>query len=301
MKERILNVNIDDLNKNIKNDYNDYILTCENYYKNQIKELVEEIKLSSNVKFVLLAGPSSSGKTTTAKLLKEELDRNGFNAQTISLDDFFVEREDTPVWDDGKPNYETIDAIDWKLFAKCIHALETTGTALMPTYDFVVGKKFFQQTLTLNKNDIIVIEGLHSLNPVLDNYIAAGLSVKVYLEPLVKYYSNNQEIMDGKKLRLFRRLIRDLYTRGISAEKTLASWELVRKGEKLYISPFKDTANFTINTCHPYEICIYKYIIDFLGLNKKPEYDELLEPFKYFEMLIKETMPEGSLLQEFVH
>lgn len=294
-------IDVAKLNEEIKSNTNAFISECENKYKNQLKSVVNSIAQKDGIKFILLAGPSSSGKTTTAKLLKQNLIEAGFNCKTISLDDFFVERKDTPLWENGRPNYESVDAIDWSLFDKCMHELLKTGKTLMPVYDFITGTKSFKYTLSLGENDIIIIEGLHSLNPIIDRFISTKFSVKLFLVPAVEYVFNNEVILSGRKLRFFRRLIRDAYTRGASPERTLDEWNEVLLGEQLYIDPYKHTADFTINTSHPYEVCIYHSIIKYLKLDQNPQFTLLVEPFDKIVSADKSLVPEGSLLQEFVH
>ncbi len=294
-------IDVAKLNEEITTNTDAFISECENNYKNQLKSVVSSIVQKHGIKFILLAGPSSSGKTTTAKLLKQNLVEVGFNCKTISLDDFFVERKDTPLWENGRPNYESVDAIDWSLFDKCMHELLKNGKTLMPVYDFITGTKSFKYTLSLGENDIIIIEGLHSLNPIIDRFISTKFSVKLFLVPAVEYIFNNEVILSGRKLRFFRRLIRDTYTRGASPERTLDEWNEVLLGEQLYIDPYKHTADFTINTSHPYEVCIYHSIIKYLKLDKNPQFTLLVEPFDKIVSADKSLVPEGSLLQEFVH
>ena len=294
-------ININQLNNDIKNNAENYIKLCEENYIGQMEKIVESVKMDNQIKFIRLTGPSSSGKTTTANLLAEKLIENEYHAKVISLDDFFVDREKTPLWENGDYNYETADAIDWQLFDECINNLLTKGGSKMPTYNFYTGTHTFDKILTLHEKDIIIIEGLHSLNPIMDNFIKSNLCLKVYLAPFVDYVLDDKVVLNSIEMRFFRRLIRDVYTRGTSPEETLLIWNKVMLGEKLYIDPFKDTANFTINTAHPYEICIYKYIIDELKLNENKSFEEKLNQLKDIARLNKKYCPANSLLQEFVH
>lgn len=293
-------IEMEKLNHEVKFNTANYIKECETNYQNQMEKIVESIKLNEEIKFILLAGPSASGKTTTAKLLTQNLDKSGFNAKAISLDDFFVEREQTPLWEDGTKNFESVDAIDWKLFDECIQNLLQKGEAIMPTYDFITGKKFYSDKLTLKDKDIIIIEGLHALNPIIDNFISTKYSVKVYLSPFINYLENGEILMDELQLRFFRRLIRDVATRGATPNTTLKDWPSVRKGEKLYIDPFKHTANFTVNTSHPYEVCVYRDILKSLNLLSNPEFSSLIKPFEYVKSLSRDLVPSDSLLKEFI-
>ena len=294
-------IEVSKLNSAVLNDAKNYIEKCENNYKSQMEKIVSFIKLNEEIKFILLAGPSSSGKTTTAKLICENLQKHGFNAKSISLDDFFVERIETPLWEDGTKNYESVDAIDWKLFDTCMHNLLTTKKTVMPTYNFITGTKSFDSMIELNDKDIIIIEGLHSLNPIIDNFISTNLSLKIYLAPIVEYIKNDETIMNGTDLRFIRRLIRDIYTRGSTPEKTMDEWKGVLLGEKLYIDPYKGTANFTINSSHPYEICVYKYCLKDIYSQNFDVVNNKLKSLEFVSMLDKNLVPKDSLLQEFVH
>lgn len=295
-------VYIKDVNNEIETNLNRYVKYCEEDYKKQIFEIVSHVKENKNTKFVLLAGPSSSGKTTTARLLGEYFNSFDLKAKVISLDDFFVNRVDTPKWENGKYNYETVDAIDWKLFDECVNNLLKNGYSKMPTYNFITGEKEFNYETTLAEDEIIIIEGLHSLNPIIDNFIPTNLSVKVYLSPRVNFLDENgNEVIDGKQMRFFRRLIRDAFTRGSSPEHTLQVWPDVKLGEKLYIDPFKNQADYHINSCHNYEVGVYKSILKELNLLEDPillPYTKLLEKF---DMVDKDIVPSSSLLTEFVH
>lgn len=290
------------VNEQAKSNLAKYVEDCENNYRNQIVEVVKHIQNDKKLKFVLLAGPSSAGKTTTARLLCENFNKFGLTAKVISLDDFFVNREDTPKWDNGKYNYESVDAIDWKLFDTCINNLLKKGKSKMPTYDFITGIKSLTYEATLQEDEIIVIEGLHSLNPVIDNFIPAEFSVKVYLSPRVNFLdAEGNEVMNGKQMRFFRRLIRDSFTRGTPPEKTVLVWPDVQRGEVLYIDPFKDSAHYHINSCHYYEVGVYKSILKELNLLDSDILKEFTHKLKEFDYVNKDVVPNSSLLTEFVH
>lgn len=300
--DRTLKVKISDINKNLTVNTNKYIEECENNYKIQIQQIVNQVSNNKNIKFVLLAGPSSSGKTTTARIICENFKKLNILAKPISLDDFFVNREETPRWEDGRYNYESVDSIDWKLFDECMNNLLKLKKSKMPIYDFITGTKSMAYETTLQDNEIIVIEGLHSLNPIIDNFIPTEKSIKIYLAPSVNFINNeNINIINGTELRFFRRLIRDAFTRGTSPKETLIVWPDVLKGEALYIDPFKDTADFKINTIHPYEVGVYKLILKNLNLLDDKNLQPYLDKIKEFDFLDKNIVPKDSLLTEFVH
>ena len=295
-------IKIQEINENVKNNLNNYIEECENNYKGQIAQIVKRIQNNKEIKFILLAGPSSSGKTTTARLLCENFAKFNIKAKSISLDDFFVNREDTPRWEDGSYNYESVDAIDWKLFDTCMSNLLTNKKSSMPTYDFITGIKTISYETTLDDNEIIVIEGLHSLNPIIDNFIPTNKSIKIYLSPRANFVDeNNNEVMNGKQMRFFRRLIRDAFTRGTNPSQTLQVWPDVRKGEVLYIDPFKDLADYHINSVHPYEVGVYKSILKELNLLDNKELSSFISLLDKFDFVDKTVVPDSSLLTEFVH
>lgn len=293
---------ISEINNNAKENLDFFVKYSEGEYRKQIYELTNRIQENKNIKFILLAGPSSSGKTTTARLITEYFNDFDIKAKTISLDNFFVDREETPLWSNGKPNYESVDAIDWKLFDKCIHNLIEKGECLMPTFNFLTGEKVFNETLTLKEKEIIVIEGLHALNPIIDNFIPVYANVKVYISPRVYFIDDNGNyILNGIEMRFFRRLIRDAFTRGASVEKTLEMWPDVLKGENLYIKPFKDRADFHINSCHNYEVGVYKSILMEMELLDNPLIKDRTEKLQLFDKIDKSIVPKTSLLTEFVH
>lgn len=294
-------INLNVINENVTNNLGDFILASEQKYNNQITDIARHIKkLKSKIKFILVAGPSSAGKTTTSKLLCKALENEGYLAKTISIDDFFVNRDDTPLWPDGSKNYESVDSVDWKLFDKCIKELLNEKKSKLPTYNFKLGTKIFDKETDFQDGSIMIIEGLHALNPIIDNFIPKENCEKVYLSVRANVVQDGNKLIDGNNMRFVRRLIRDLYTRGASIEDTYRMWTYVRKGEELYIQPYKNTANFYVNTFHGYELGVYKYILNRLkkkGLN--PE--SVNETLKDFVEVQKDLVPDTSLLQEFVH
>ena len=292
-------IDVEHINKNISENCQEYVLKCENNYKNQIFEATKNIINNENIKFVLLAGPSSSGKTTTSKILMQRLEENGLKALPLSLDDFFVERVETPKWEDGTYNFETVEAIDWNLFSKCMEELLEGKPCFLPTYDFVTGTKSFSKIPTvLHKNSIVIIEGLHALNPVIDNFIPTKKSYKLYISVNTSIFDDGNLILDNKEVRLFRRMIRDMYSRSTTISQTLEVWNKVLTGEKLYIDPFVETADYKINSFHAYEIGIYKHILTNLG-KKDSDLSMELKKLSKFVSLGFDNIPKDSVLQEF--
>jgi len=293
-------IDLNYINKNVKNNCKNFVLECENKYRSQVDEVTKTITNDKSIKFVLLTGPSSSGKTTTSKLLAMRLEKAGYDTLPLSLDDFFVERSETPLWEDGELNYETSDSIDWHLFGSCMRKLLQSEEVVLPTYNFVTGKKEFSSAPTrLSQNGIVVIEGLHALNPIIDKYIPINKSYKIYLSANTDIYQTGKLLLKHFDVRIFRRMIRDLYTRSTSIDETLKIWQKVRLGENLYIDPFKDDANYHINSFHAYELCIYKKILKSFESDSK-ELNKLKNSLKDFEELSAEVAPKDSVLQEFL-
>ena len=293
-------LNLENINSQAKENYSKFVLDSENKYRNQILNISKKIKDShGQIRFVLIAGPSSSGKTTTSKILEKAIENEGFDALALSIDDFFVEREETPKWENGEYNFETADAVDWTLMAKCLSELIKGKEVLLPTFNFLTGKKEFNTKKSIDENTIIVIEGLHALNPILDNIIPVRQALKVYISTNTNIYYNNKLYYSNEEIRLYRRIIRDLYNRGASIDDTLKIWERVRNGERLYIDPFVETAEYTVNTFHDYELCVYKDL--FLNLkNDTKSFKDIVTKLTPFEDIHKSAVPNDSLLNEFI-
>lgn len=292
-------VSVEEINEKITNNADEYIKICESEYKNQIFAVVDVVKNNPRKKFILIAGPSSSGKTTTSKILQAKLESDGYNALAISLDDFFIEREKTPLWEDGTYNFETSESIDWELFGQCMNGLLNGEKVYLPTYNFASGIKEFGETTQISEKSIVIVEGLHALNPIIDRYVDNSKTLKLYIAPKTDITLDGENYIKHKNVRLFRRIIRDLYTRATSIERTLEIWQKVSLGENLYIDPFIDTADITINTFHPYEICVYKKLFEMLK-ESSPALNTIYLTLEPFETLDKQCVPKDSVLQEFI-
>jgi|AntRauTorcE11897_2_1112592.scaffolds.fasta_scaffold00016_77 uridine kinase len=285
------------------NDQNigNLIKTSENGYKTQILDIAKHITSNKTTKFVLVAGPSSAGKTTTSYILQNALKNENVKATVISLDNFFLERNETPLLENGDKDYESLNSIDWKLFNKCINELITKKSSILPIYNFVTGEKGFNnEVTTLEDNEVVIIEGLHALNPIIENYIPHKYATRVFVFPKSSFHLDNKEHLDVFTLRLMRRLIRDVRSRGISPETTLKFWKNVREAENKYVLPFEDTADFVVDTTHSYEPCVYKSILNIVLVNHSKVLQQLLLQLKPFKQIAPLKVPETSLLKEFV-
>ena len=306
---RVLDVNtIYKLNKQIREGKSaELVLLAEALHEKKISDIADNVVKRKNVKVILIAGPSSSGKTTFAKRLGIQLRLNGLKPVTISVDDYFVEREQTPLDENGKYNFECIEAIDLKLFNEHLTTLLNGGEILCPTFDFKEGsKKYTGKKMRLAEDEVLVIEGIHCLNDKLTESIPKELKYKIYISALtvlnVDYY-NRISTTDS---RLIRRMVRDHNFRGYTAMHTLQMWNSVNKGENQYIFPFQDEADSMFNTSLIYELCVLKkYALPMLQEidNSYVEYAEakrLCEFLKYFEDIEDKYVPQNSLLREFI-
>lgn len=286
---------------------NDLIRISETLMNNKIMDQVKEIKKSGNkVKVILLAGPSSSGKTTSCSKLAMFLHSFGLIPRMISMDDFFKDRVDTPKKPNGEYDFESLDAIDLKLFNKTIRDLLDGKTVKMPTFDFYAGEKKFKKEMIMGKTDILLIEGIHALNPKLLSDIPRENKYKVYLSPLTAINIDKDNRMSTTDNRLLRRMIRDNRTRGYNVSQTLDLWDDVREGEEKYIFAYQDEADFVFNTSLIYEFCVLKtYVLPLLYSVKPddPNYSEALRLMKVLNIFLpvpSEAIPADSILREFI-
>ena len=306
---RVLGINtIYKLNKEILNgNEKELILLAEALHEKKISDIADKIVNKNDVKVVLIAGPSSSGKTTFAKRLGLQLRLNGLKPVTISVDNYFVERTETQLDENGNYNFECLEAIDLKLFNHDLIELLKGNEILMPTFNFKTGhKEYTGETMKLGKDEILVIEGIHCLNDELTSAIPRENKYKIYISNLTVLnidYFNRISTTDS---RLIRRIVRDYKFRSYNAIHTLQIWNSVNRGEEQYIYPFQEEADSMFNTSLIYEFCVLKkFAVPLLeSINSSyAEYSEarrLLEFLKYFETIDIENVPKNSLLREFI-
>lgn len=296
-----------DLNKLIaEGNIKDFIRKNDIMVDNRLEKIAENI-IDKNKRIILIAGPSSSGKTTTSKKLSLYLSSFGVKAIPISLDDFFLNRNETPVDENGEKDYETIDALDLKLFNKVLSNLINGNKVHLPRYNFITGEKeISEEEICLNENECLVIEGLHGLNPKLLNDDYKDLIYKIYISPLTPLNVDRHNYVSTSENRLLRRIIRDFRTRGRSGEDSLASWDSVRRGEEKYIFPYTDEADAILNTAYAYEIGVLKVYVEpilySIDLTSKyyMEARRILDHLKTFYPIPSEYVSEDNLLREFI-
>lgn len=289
------------------NHATDIINISEALQEKKIAKIAEEIASRKGVKLVLLAGPSSSGKTTSCKRLSIQLAVNGLKPLQISLDDYFVDREKTPKDASGEYDYESIYALDLDLINEQFNALFRGEEVELPKYDFQSGKsKKSGNKLKMNDNNVLVVEGIHALNPELTAHIPQEQIFRVYASALTTILLDNHNYIPTTDNRLLRRIIRDYKYRGVSAQETIHRWPSVRAGENKWIFPFQENADAMLNTAMLYELAVIKTQAEPL-LQQVPENCEeyaeayrLLKFLKYFKGIPYNNLPPTSLLREFL-
>lgn len=299
---------VGDLNEQItKGNIQETILVQEALQEKEIGKIAEQILERKSVKFVLIAGPSSSGKTTFSHRLSIQLRAHGMTPHPIAVDNYFVEREQTPKDADGNYNFECLEAIDVALFNQHLNALLAGEEVELPTFNFKSGKKEYHgNRLKLGEQDILVIEGIHCLNDALTYQLPKENKFKIYISALTQLNVDEHNRIPTTDGRLLRRMVRDARTRGTSARQTIAMWPSVRRGEEENIFPYQEEADVMFNSALIYELAVLKLYAEpvLFGIEKDcPEYVEakrLLKFLDYFVGVGSEQIPTNSLLREFV-
>jgi uridine kinase len=300
--------NVGDLNNMIcSGRIGDMILVQEALQERRIGEIAMDIFKRLDVKFVMIAGPSSSGKTSFANRLSIQLRSNGLNPHPISLDNYFVNREDTPLNEDGSYNFECLEALDVEQFNKDMSRLLKGERVEMPEFNFISGKREMNgDFLQLGKNDVLVIEGIHGLNEKMSYALPAESKYKIYISCLTTLSIDDHNRIATTDGRLLRRIVRDARTRGASAKKTISMWPSVRAGEEANIFPFQEEADAMFNSAQIYELAVIKQYAEPLlfSIEKdEPEYYEakrLLKFLDYFVSVDNSMLPRNSICREFV-
>lgn len=290
-----------------KGDMREVVLVQEAHQERQIGEIAKQIADRAHTRFVLIAGPSSSGKTTFSHRLSVQLRVNGLKPHPIAVDNYFVDRENTPRDKDGNYNFECLEAIDIVKFNEDMKALLDGEEVYLPVFDFKSGKrKYENRPKKLGPQEILVIEGIHCLNPKLTEMMGDENKFKIYISALTQLNIDEHNRIPTTDGRLIRRLVRDARTRGASAMKTISMWPSVRRGEEENIFPFQEQADVMFNSSLLYELAVLKQYVEPLlfGVDKdSEEYLEakrLLKFFDYFVGIGSEYVPTNSLLREFI-
>jgi len=284
-----------------------FITDCEAAYETQLQELVRRMRERAHARILLLAGPSSSGKTTTAHKLAAYLEQAGAQAHVVSLDDFYLGMEFYPKLPDGTPDMESVDSLDLPLINETLSTLLQTGRALFPTFDFERSCRGEAQNLIeLGENGVIVMEGLHALNPRLVEALPQDALYRAYVSTRTVYLDGEREVLTPKDARLIRRMVRDHKFRGRSPVDTLVGWKDVLDGEEKYIYPFRDSVDYRIDSAFDYEGCVFHhYILPMIEeLKKETVYRgkvrQIVDLLEAFDDIDFRYIPKHSLLREFI-
>ncbi len=307
------------VNEKAKEDQRAFFRECEENYQKQVETAASLCQ--GEKQMILLAGPSASGKTTTAHKIAKTIIAQGRKAEVVSLDDFYRNRAEIPLCEDGKPDLESVYALDLKVMEKCFRELLETGEAMIPQYDFHVSRRAEEwRKVYCSPGQILVVEGIHGLNPEVLKTLDDQKVIKMYVSARTKYMDGSENALIPKQLRLIRRMVRDYKFRNTAPQITISLWENVCSGERNYINPYRDGADYKIDSAMDYEPGVYRSILqpfleeslknervngrDFQGVEKLPEQDEILDrlmrDLARFAPLPETLIPEDSVVREFL-
>lgn len=300
--------NVYDINSRAHNSHSaEVIQLYEALHEKKIAEIADCISCQKNTRFVFIAGPSSSGKTTFMKRLSIQLRINGLTPKHISLDDYFVERENTPLDENGEKDYEHFSSLDHELLNTQLKALMQGEKVKSPTFNFEKGQKeYISDPLCLNDDEILILEGIHGLNPALADQIPEENKYRIYISALTQLNFNLYNRVSTADTRLLRRMYRDMQFRGHSPEQTILRWPSVRRGEAKWIFPYQENADIYFNSALEYEWSVFAGILlDTLHAisadsEAKVEAERLSRLLELFVPLATDIIPSTSLIQEFL-
>ncbi len=276
-------------------------------YHKKVDAVADTIFSDAGKKIVMLAGPSSSGKTTTASILSEDIRKLGGKAYTVSLDDFYFPHSvGYPLDENGKPDYECVEALDIELLHAKLGELAENGKSDLPVFDFKTGERINNaKTIDLKENDVIIVEGLHALNPVITDTLDKEKLYKIYVSVSSRVYDTDGEVLFSKRdLRFVRRMVRDYSFRSTSVERTFEIWQSVMRGEDKYLFPFEYLADVKIDSFHPCEPCVFaERAVKLLSQVNNSDFSDkaqsLINKLSLFKKTDYSLLPKDSLLREF--
>ena len=290
------------------NDPAELVHRSETRFDNILNDIIARIAGDDGREIVMLAGPSASGKTTTANKIAQKCTARGMQTYVVSLDDFYLDRDKIPCDASGKPDFETVYALDLPKFSETIRLLLSGAATDLPIFDFTTGKRSDEvRTVTLGGQDAVVVEGLHALNPLITDALPQKNLLKFYISVSSRIYNEKGKIILNKRnLRFLRRMTRDYLFRASSVENTYNLWESVRNGEDKYLFPYRDCADVKINSVHLSAPCVFRDIClnmlerAQLSGEQKKDAEELAAALRLFVPISPSLIPETSLLREFL-
>lgn len=291
-----------------KTDPAELVRRSEDRFDNILEGIADRIQNDNGREVIMLAGPSASGKTTTANKLAEKCTARGMQTYVISLDDFYLDRDKIPGAETGNPDFETVYALDLPLLSSTLKQLLTGAPTVLPLFDFTTGKRSdISREITLGAQDAILVEGLHALNPVITDGLPDKNLLKIYISVSSRIYNEKGKIILNKRnLRFLRRVTRDAQFRASTVENTYQLWESVRAGEDKYLFPYKDLSDIKINSVHLSAPCVFREIclpmLESAQLSGQTAKDaqRLMRALRQFEPISPALIPETSLLREFL-
>lgn len=280
----------------------------EDRFDNILNDTVSRIANDGGREIVMLAGPSASGKTTTANKIAQKCTARGMQTYAVSLDDFYLDREKIPLDESGKPDFETVYALDLPKLTETMRLLLSGAQTELPIFDFTTGKRSEEvRTVTLGARDVVVVEGLHALNPLITDVLPQKNLLKIYISVSSRIYNERGKIILNKRnLRFLRRMTRDYLFRASTVENTYDLWENVRKGEDKYLFPYRNRADIKINSVHLSAPCVFRdtclQMLKSAALSgkQKKDADELAAALRLFVPISASFVPKDSLLREFI-
>lgn len=296
------------INDLAKNDPAELVRRSEERFDNILNDVVSRLANDGGREIVMLAGPSASGKTTTANKIAQKCIARGMQTYVVSLDDFYLDRGKIPLDENGKPDFETVYALDLIKLSETMRLLLSGAATDLPIFDFTTGKRSDEvRTVTLGDRDVVVVEGLHALNPLITDSLPQKNLLKIYISVSSRIYNERGKIILNKRnLRFLRRMTRDFLFRASSVENTYDLWENVRKGEDKYLFPYRDRADLKINSIHLSAPCVFRDACltmlssaELSGAQKKDAVS-LAESLRLFEPISASLIPKDSLLREFI-
>ena len=298
---------VDKINERVTENTRDFIQTCETKHNNMLAELSDMIaKDIENIRLILIAGPSSSGKTTFSNRLRIALMARGITPYTISMDDYYIDRDKIKPGKDGKLDLEDINTLDIDLFNEHMYQLINGEEVDIPKFDFTIARRVKGHKIKVPQNSPIIIEGIHALNEQMSSSIPKHQKFKIFISPQIQVNMDNHTPISTTDLRLIRRIVRDKEFRNASAEKTMDMWKSVRNGEFKWIYPHQEQSNYVYNSELSYELCVLKkYAMPLLReISSESEYyitaNRLIKYLKYFKEIDESAIPCNSLIREFI-
>ena len=291
-----------------RGDQQAFVNKSEDYYNAQVMAAAQKIAANRHIKFVLLCGPSASGKTTTAHKLKHRLISLGVGARVVSMDNFFLGMEHYPTLPSGKPDMESFLAVDLQMLNSCFAALLQNGKALFPEFDFIQQRRVPEShRMALGENDVLIMEGIHALNPQVLSNIAHENLFRIYVSVRTQVLDGDETVLVPKDIRLMRRMVRDHHFRNYPPLETLENWANVVAGERENIDPYRDQVDLKMDNTIDYEVCVWRGLL--LGLLSEflpvvfgsyPGIQRLFAGLERFPEINPALIPQNSLLREFV-